>query len=192
MATRGGTMRHVGRRCPEAGLWITEVTQAELEALPVGESAHASMWRYDRPTGWALAYRESLFHLHIRHLVIVDDSRPAADRHADAMMAGVLRLASMTAVLRPGRAWLAALTSFDPESATALGQETGIDPWSRNGDVQAATEWVMDRWRAGWSVLPKEQASAPGGEYAPRGESIGLAGDTTLTDSPLSIVDGGS
>lgn len=83
-------MRHVGRRDPETNLLITEVTQAEFDALPnaieFAESSAAfsagSMWRLSvRRSAFALAYvygvKDDEPQVARRRLVIVDQAEPS-------------------------------------------------------------------------------------------------------------------
>ena len=79
-------MRHVGRFDPETGLPITEVTQAEFDALPllcetVGDeavpwrSAASGIYGNHAPWRWTFSYRDG-FRVRTRRLVIVEDSSP--------------------------------------------------------------------------------------------------------------------
>ena len=78
-------MRHVGRFDPETKLPITEVTQAEFDALPSawdrGRTTVGMMWKIRSGAGFhKLGYcheRGELLRISWRRLVIVDQSDPA-------------------------------------------------------------------------------------------------------------------
>lgn len=77
-------MRHVGRFDHETGLLITEVTQAEFDALPTMCPAGmrpGDMWTRTRGRGFDLRYcwqDDDELRISVRYPVIVDQSEPTS------------------------------------------------------------------------------------------------------------------